>query len=213
MFGWRGTKQTDWQPRIRHFDQLGPEAEDVMVHMIETNALPSGHKGVWAAPFLADLVFLLADAEGFVTCERLDALGQSGPHALQDALGRFAEAGHRTKMGPAAGHPAMFMVEVADDPSLTPMLLAMPQLFNEVLRATGGGAIFITHPVEDRIFAAPCALEGAEQLMLETLEQEADGALRQSDYVFRLEARGRLTPYLFVPAGGAPQRVDEEFDA
>ncbi|MCY4335544.1 MAG: hypothetical protein OXC60_12855 [Litoreibacter sp.] len=207
MFGLFGKKPSpNLRPRIRHFDQLGPQAEDAMVHMIETNALPHGHKGLWAAPFLADLVFLLEDQDGFVSCEGLEASGQNGALALQAALERFAEAAYQTRMAPAEDNPAIFTLEVESDPYLTPLLLTMPQLFS---KAAKGGALLITHPIETRIFACPAQLDGAEAMMLETLNREVGSAIRQSDYVFRLEAGGRLAPYLFVPAGGAAQRVEE----
>ncbi|MEM6594802.1 MAG: hypothetical protein AAF672_08415 [Pseudomonadota bacterium] len=204
MFGLFGKKPSpDLRPRIRHFDQLGADAEEAMVHMIETNALPAGHRGLWAAPFMADLVFLLEDDAGFVSCE---ALARSGPQALQAALAKFAEAGHETRMAPANDNPALFTLQTINDPSLTPLLLTMPQLFERVLQ---DGAILITHPIEGQIFAGPAHLDGIEEMMVETLTREVGDALRQSDYVFRLDAGGRLAPYLFLPAGGAAQRVEE----
>ena len=200
-------------PAIRHFGYLGEDADKLMTHLIETGALPEDYNGRWAAPFVGDLLFMLAaETEftiAFATTEDIAEIGLSPEAALQAALTKFTEAGHRVQIDPA-DEDGLFVAHIPDAGWATPMLLCAPQIFETFMEQNNVNAVLISHPARHEVFFVAQQGAKAEDLIVETLQWGGQQGHRQSDYVFRLTRGGALEPYLFLPEGGALQRLDGE---
>lgn len=198
-------------PAVRHFAYLGDNAEAIMTHLIETNDLPDGYEGRWAAPFLADLVFMLtAETEhaiAFANASDVAEFDISTGQALQAALTRFSQAGHKATITPI-NTDGMFVMQLTDARWATPLLLCTPQVFVQFMEDNGHEALLLTHPTREEIFFVASTEPEAEYLMLETLHMSRDSGHRQSDYVFQLDRGGQIEPILFLPEDGAAQRLD-----
>lgn len=203
------------RPLIRHIEYMGRDAEIAQPLFENGENLPADHPGVWAAPFAGDLVWMAAlEAPGTVhpvTRKHLEALGLTGPQALEQAIENERGIAREICMEDVneAGLAAFYYA--GSDEWMTPTLLAHDKLFQDMMAENGMERCWVAHPCRERVFFTDPRLEYAGDMMAEAVRLFITESHPQSRLVFEV-VRGcdMVSPVMVVPENGAAYQLPDE---